>query len=146
MWVDQNGVHVNEIELKNIISDENRLLFIGTDSHSFGSVWLFATVICCYTPGHGGRFFTKRNRIPKENIRTLVDRLLHEAHLSIEAAQEIEKLYDRKPAIHVDVAKRGALSSKFYTNVTSYVSGMGYEVATKPNAWASSSVADRQAR
>lgn len=146
MWVDQSGSHINEDELKCIVLDKNRNLFIGTDSHSFGNFWLFATVICCYVPGSGGRFFTKRIRISKNEIKTLVDRLLHEAHLSIEAAQEVEKLCDRKPAIHVDVSKRGTMSSKFYTSVTSYVMGMGYEVATKPNSWASSCVADRQAR
>ena len=70
------------------VSDQKKLLFVGTDSHSFGNYWLFATVICCYAPGNGGRFFTKRKRIPKEQIKTLIDRLLHEAHLSIEAAQE----------------------------------------------------------
>jgi predicted RNase H-related nuclease YkuK (DUF458 family) len=146
MWTEYTGSTIDEENLKTIVSDRKKLLFVGTDSHSFGNYWLFATVICCYVPGNGGRFFTKKKRVPKEQIKTLIDRLLHEAHLSIEAAQEVENLCDRKPAIHVDIATKDSLSSKFHSNVTSYVLGMGYEVATKPNAWASSCVADRQAR
>lgn len=146
MWIKANGDGIEDDVLRQSIANKNYLLYVGTDSHSYGSFWLFATVICCYRPGNGGKFFTKRVKIPKNEIKTLVDRLLREAYLSIEAAQEVENLCDRRPEIHVDVASRNTLSSKFYTNVISYVKGMGYEVASKPNAWASSCIADRQAR
>jgi predicted RNase H-related nuclease YkuK (DUF458 family) len=146
MWIKANGDTIEDNTLKQVVANKNDLLYVGTDSHSYGSFWLFATVICCYRPGQGGTFFTKRVKVSKNDIKTLVDRLLHEAYLSIEAAQEVENLCDRRPEIHVDVATKNSLSSKFYTNVVSYVKGMGYEVAAKPNAWASSCIADKQAR
>jgi predicted RNase H-related nuclease YkuK (DUF458 family) len=131
--------------LKDVNNLEN-MIYVGTDSHAYNNEWLFATVICCHTPGKGGRFYTKRLKFPKTNFRSLLERLLHEVYLSIEIAQEIESLTGRKPEVHVDVSTKGNGSGRFYSYVVSYVLGMGFNVTCKPNAWASSSVADRQAR
>jgi predicted RNase H-related nuclease YkuK (DUF458 family) len=146
MWFEGSGAEANVDQMKSTITNPEMRLYVGTDSHSFGGIWLFATVICCHIPGRGGRFYTRRNRIPKDSIKTLPDRLLHEAYLSISAAQEIEELYGKRPEIHLDVSKKNQGSGRFYSIVTSYVLGMGYSVSVKPDAWASSSIADRQAR
>lgn len=146
MWLEPSGEPADSLSMKNVISNNENIVYIGTDSHSSGQVWIFATVICCHIPGRGGRFYTKRIKFDRNKFLTLADRLLHEAFLSIEAAQEVEELTGKKPKIHIDVAKKDTSSSKFHKNISSYVSGMGYEVTSKPDAWASSSVADRQAR
>lgn len=146
MWLEHSGNVAADDDFLSTISNKENDLYVGTDSHSFGEHWLFATVICCHKPGNGGRYFTKRIRIIKNNLKTLADRLLHEAHLSIEAAQEVENLTGRKPKVHVDVSKKGTNSARFHVSVTSYVKGMGYDVTSKPDSWASSCVADRNAR
>lgn len=146
MWIEPSGNIANEVDMNVTIGNLNNEVYVGTDSHSYGTKWIFATVICCHTPGRGGRFFTKRVEYQKEQFKTLPDRLLQEAHLSIEAAQEIENSLGRKPQIHIDVSKKGSASSKFHSIIFSYVSGMGYAVTSKPDSWASSCVADRQAR
>lgn len=146
MWFDSIGQIVESEKIIQDLGDPGFNVCIGTDSHSYGEVWLFATVICCHRPGLGGRFYTRRMKVPRANINNLPERLLHEAYLSIDAAQEFEEFCVKKPQIHLDVAKKGTSSARFHSNVSSYVSGMGFEVATKPDAWASSCVADRQAR
>ena len=113
MWIKANGDSVEDETLKQFIANKNDLIYVGTDSHSYGNFWLFATVICCYKPGNGGIFFTKRIKIPKNEIKTLVDRLLHEAHLSIEAAQEVEKnfyLEQSTTSHHLNTLKRAGIT------------------------------------
>jgi predicted RNase H-related nuclease YkuK (DUF458 family) len=146
MWLEPSGERDRTIEMFEDIKVQENKTYVGTDSHSYGKDWLFATVVCCHTPGRGGRFYTKRMRFPKEKFKTLVDRLLYEAYLSVEIAQEIEETTGRKAKVHVDVSSRDTMSSKFHSNVSSYVLGMGFEVSCKPESWASSCVADRQAR
>ena len=146
MWVDSFGNDVQFDDIKKTVSNPENMVYIGTDSHAYGGIWLFATVICCHVPGRGGRFYTKRIKILRDEFRTLPERLIHEAYLSISAAQEVEEHCYNKPKIHVDISKKGNGSAKSYSVVSSYVLGMGYDVMTKPDAWASSSVADRQAR
>ena len=146
MWLKPSGEPADSVSMKNAILNNESVVYVGTDSHSFGRIWIFATVVCCHIPGRGGRFYTKRQKFERNKFLTLADRLLHEAFLSIEAAQEVEELTGKKPKIHIDVSKKDASSAKFHKNISSYVTGMGYEVASKPDAWASSSVADRQAR
>jgi predicted RNase H-related nuclease YkuK (DUF458 family) len=133
-------------EMLKDVNNPDVFVYVGTDSHSYGNEWLFATVICCHVPGHGGRIYKKRLKFSKNAFQTLYDRLLHEVYLSIEIAQEIEKLTGKKPQVHVDIAKQGTKSAKFYSNITSYVLGMGFMVTCKPDSWASSSIADRYAR
>ena len=121
-------------------------IYVGTDSHSYGKDWVFATVICCHIPGSGGRFYTKKMKFPKTQFKTLFERLIQEAHLSIEASQIVEDLCGKRPDIHIDVSPNNFVSSRFHSSVASYVSSMGYRVTSKPDSWASSCVADRQAR
>lgn len=145
----KNKMNLNFDRLSELMQDinnnENRI-YVGTDSHSFGNDWLFATVICCHTPGKGGRFYTKKMKFPKSTFKTLFERLIHEAHLSIETSQKIEEMCGRRPDIHIDVSPSNFASSKCHSSVSSYVIGMGYNVTSKPDSWASSCVADRQAR
>ena len=146
MWLKPLEERDRTVEMFNDIRTPENKIYVGTDSHSYGQDWLFATVVCCYTPGSGGRFYTQRACFPKEKFRILADRLFYEAFLSVEIAQEIEEITGRKAEVHVDISLKDTKSSKFYNSISSYVIGMGYDVSCKPESWASSCVADRQAR
>jgi predicted RNase H-related nuclease YkuK (DUF458 family) len=71
---------------------------------------------------------------------------MQETTLSVLAAEEIKTLTEKKVTIHADVALSDTASSRYKKHVESFVKSMGFPVLTKPESWASSSIADRKAR
>jgi len=74
------------------------------------------------------------------------ERMLFEVTNSVEVAYEISPLldtYDIPLEVHADINPNiKCESSKALSEAVGYILGMGYEFRVKPNAWASSSVAD----
>ena len=145
-WLDARGAPVNPVEFVQSLNRESGELHVGSDSHSTGEDWLFATVVCVYVEGRGGSFYYRRSRFRKESFPNLFDRLMKETTLSILAAEEIREITGKNVTIHADVATSTSLSSKYKGAVVSYVEAMGFPVVTKPDSWASSSIADKKAR
>jgi len=147
MWIDGQG---NEISFDNIVSAINQdyEVFVGTDSQLVANSWIFATVICFYSPGKGGRFFFQRRRKKKSDHVTLEDRLLSEVHHSVDVADEIRKLRpDIEINVHADISSRsGEKSNKVAKLAENYISGMGFRPQIKPEAWAAAAIADRFTR
>lgn len=145
-WLNSHGQVVSLDSLIKEASKEGAQIHVGSDSHLVGGKWIFATAVCIYFPQSGGTFFYRRSKHSRNEFRTLYDRLMKETTLSIMAAEEIKDFLDTDIVIHSDVATCDTESAKYHTMVKGYVSAMGYEILVKPNAWASSAVADKVSR
>ena len=145
-WLDARGDPVVLDEFVQSLNRESGELHVGSDSHSTGDDWLFATAVCVYVEGKGGCFYYRRSRFRKDSFPNLFDRLMKETTLSILAAEEIREITGKSVTIHADVATSSSVSSKYKGAVVSYVEAMGFPVVTKPDSWASSSIADKKAR
>jgi len=144
MWLDPRG---NQQELSDIINqiDDTCEVFVGSDSQLSSGWWIFASAICLYWPGKGGRYFFKRDKRCRSTYSCLEERLLSEVHNSVIVADQIRQ---NKPElrihVHADIASspRGR-SNKVAKLAQSYISGMGFSAAIKPDAWAAATVADK---
>lgn len=145
-WLNPSGKELTNDELLKMLSREGAEIHVGSDSHLIGGEWLFATAVCAYVDGHGGSFCYRRKKFPKAQHRNLYERLMQETTLSILAAEDIRSLTDKKVTIHADIAFSDTASAKYRKQVESFVRAMGFPVLTKPQSWASSSIADKKAR
>jgi len=123
---------------------DNKAVFIGTDSQMHDHKQEYVTAIVVYTEGKGGTTFHTKTFTGEP--RSLREKLVNEAWLSVYTAWEIEKVLPAGvdlAAIHLDVNpdKRWA-SSKYHDEIYGLVKGQGFEVVTKPGAWVASYVAE----
>lgn len=147
MWLDPHG---NQKKLSDIINqiDETCEVFVGSDSQLNSGFWIFASVICLYWPGQGGRYFFRRDKKCRSTYSCLEDRLLSEVHSSVIIADEIRQ---RKPwlqiHVHADIASNPQEKSNKVAKIAqSYIAGMGFSAAIKPDAWAAATIADKLTR
>lgn len=147
MWLDPHG---NQRELSEIIDqiDDNCEVFVGSDSQLSSGSWIFASVICLYWPGKGGRYFFKRDRRSKSTYSCLEDRLLSEVHSSVVVADQIRQNRPQLQInVHADIASTPhAKSNKIAKIAQSYILGMGFSATIKPDAWAAATIADKLTR
>jgi len=126
-------------------------LIIGTDSKVNGDKdeVEFVTAIVIHRLGNGGRYFW--HKIKKNKIYNLHQKIYQEVVLSIEFAQKLlkllEKKWDNKEAnynleIHIDVGENGK-SRDVIKEVVGMVKGNGFNAQIKPAAYAASHVADK---
>jgi uncharacterized protein len=126
--------------------DSDYQIFLGTDSqlHKNQKSIIYATCIVLYKKGKGGVIFTKKKK--SYNKCSLRERLMKEVWLSLEVAFELSSILTKniELIIHIDVNRSIKHKSGSYVNeLVSLVSGQGFKVAVKPDAWAAQSVADR---
>jgi predicted RNase H-related nuclease YkuK (DUF458 family) len=147
MWLEPNG---NQRDFDEIIAqiDDECEVFVGSDSQLSSGSWLFASVICLYWPGRGGRFFFKRDRRSKSTYACLEDRLLSEVYSSVTIADQIRQT---KPLIQINIHADIASSPKHRSNkvakiAQNYITGMGFLPAIKPDSWAAGTIADKLTR
>ncbi len=130
---------------------------IGTDSQKNSNGYRFATVIVIIREenlgdgvvmGRGGMIVAKTYYSDKykQTRGGVKERMLFEVANSVEVAYEISPLldtYNIPLEVHADINPDVKWeSSKALSEAVGYILGMGYEFRVKPNAWASSSVAD----
>ena len=120
-------------------------IHIGCDSQERGQQISYAVSLCMYIPGHGGHVISKRV-ITKTASR--YEKLWKEVELSIAAAEELESVISQQEmSIHVDYnIKPEEESHKLYDAGIGYITACGYKALGKPNAWASTKVADKVCR
>jgi len=118
---------------------------IGTDSQVKGPETEFATVIVFLREGRGGFMF-----IHNEKTRrgfSIKERMLLEVAKSIEIAYELCDLftkYDVDMEVHADInTNPNFKSNDALKEATGYILGMGFAFKAKPEAFASSSCANR---
>ena len=118
---------------------------IGSDSQVKGSVIEYATVIV-FLREHKGGFMLISNASQESNI-SLKERMITEVAKSVEIAYHLCDLLDKYNVdleVHADInTNPNFKSNKALKEAMGYILGMGFVFKAKPNAFASSSCADK---
>ncbi|MGI8584291.1 MAG: ribonuclease H-like YkuK family protein [Chitinophagaceae bacterium] len=118
---------------------------IGTDSQIKGAETEFATVIVFLREGHGGFMFIHNAK--KRHVYSIKERMLVEVAKSIEIAYELcdlFTLYDIDMEVHADINTNPHFkSNEALREAMGYILGMGFAFKAKPEAFASSSCANK---
>ena len=153
MWRNFNGQSIQEpikFSVEKIIIREHELgnklkVCIGTDSQVKGNYTEFATVIVFLRKGKGG-FMLIHNEQSTVNY-SIKERMIMEVSKSIEIAYELCELftiYDVDMEVHADINTNPQFKSNVaLSEATGYILGMGFAFKTKPEAFASSSCANK---
>lgn len=153
LWRKFNGDYLNlpikqavESAIQREVEKGYRLkVCIGTDSQVKGHETEFATVIVFLREGHGGFMFI-HNEKTKQPF-SIKERMLTEVAKSIEIAYELCDLftrYDVDMEVHADINTNPQFkSNEALREATGYILGMGFAFKAKPEAFASSSCANK---
>ncbi len=118
---------------------------IGTDSQVKGRETEFATVIVFLREGHGGFMFIHNEKTLQQH--SIKERMLVEVAKSIEIAYELCNLftmYDVDMEVHADINTNPQFkSNEALREAMGYILGMGFAFKAKPEAFASSSCANK---
>ncbi len=118
---------------------------IGTDSQVRGKDIGFATVIVFLRKGKGGFMFI--NASVESRTMSIRERMINEVSRSVTLAYELSVVweeFDIPLEIHADINTDASFKSNVaLKEAMGYIKGMGYEFKAKPNAFASSSCADK---
>lgn len=136
---------VEEVILKEAECGNKLKVCIGTDSQVKAAETEFATVIVFLREGKGGFMFIHNE---KTEVRySIKERMLLEVAKSIEIAYELCDLftqYDIDMEVHADINTNPQFkSNEALREATGYILGMGFAFKAKPEAFASSSCANR---
>ena len=126
-------------------------IHVGSDSHKRKGCpgeWLFANVVCLYTPGKSGTYFYRRVIVKRNYKDDLYSRIMEEASQSISLANNIAQLIKTKKIyVHSDTNTDFRYPTAKFTNIIkNWVLSCGFDFVCKPDSWASSGVADRHAK
>lgn len=120
-------------------------VFIGTDSQIQKNGCTFVTAICL----HGARnksayYFFRKFKEPFRDYNQLNARIMCEAQHSVDIATELYEIYPQANVeIHVDIGRSQRSATRNLVDaVKGWITGIGLKCKVKPNAWASSGVAD----
>jgi hypothetical protein len=138
--------HAVEAAIKREMGKGYRLkVCIGTDSQVKGQETEFATVIVFLREGHGGFMFI-HNEKTKHQF-TIKERMLTEVAKSIEIAYELCNLFtihNVDMEVHADINTNPHFKSNdALKEAMGYILGMGFAFKAKPEAFASSSCANK---
>jgi len=118
---------------------------IGTDSQVRGDETEFATVIVFLREKHGGFMFISNEKTRQKY--SIKERMLVEVARSIEIAYELCDLfteYDVDMEVHADINTNPQFkSNEALREAMGYILGMGFAFKAKPEAFASSSCANK---
>ena len=153
-WRQLNGNKIEEPILERVESTIIRELTagyklkvcIGTDSLVKGDVVEFATVIVFLREKRGG-FMYISNSSMKEQDMSLKERMIHEVSKSVQVAYDLCPLLDKHKVeleVHADINTDPEFqSNSALKDAMGYILGMGFVFKAKPDAFASSSCADK---
>ncbi len=118
---------------------------IGTDSRVRGTVVEYATVIVFLREKKGGYMLINNQRIHQE--MSLKERMITEVSKSVDIAYRICHLLDKygvELEVHADInTDPNFPSNEALKEAMGYILGMGFVFKAKPDAFASSSCADK---
>ncbi len=152
-WRKYNGdsidLPIKEMVEKTILrekADGHRLkVCIGTDSQVYGTTTEYATVIVFLREKKGGFMFISSDKT--EQKMSLKERMINEVGKSVEIAYSLCNLLDEHDVeleVHADINTDPSFKSNTaLKEAMGYILGMGFVFKAKPNAFASSSCADR---
>ena len=137
-------------EVHNVLMREKEMGYelkvcIGTDSQVKSKVIEFATVIVFIRKGKGG-FMYIHNEITKQKM-SIKQRMLMEVGKSIEVAYALCNIFSRYSVdmeVHADINTNPSFKSNdALKEAMGYIMGMGFVFKAKPEAFASSSCANK---
>ena len=152
-WRKLDGTRIKqslEDEVRSVIVREKQAghqlkVCIGTDSQVKGKETEFATVIVFLREGHGGFMFIHNEKTLHQY--SIKERMLVEVAKSIEIAYELcdlFTLYDVDMEVHADINTNPHFkSNEALREAMGYILGMGFAFKAKPEAFASSSCANK---
>lgn len=136
---------VRKTVLKEIEEGNQLKVCIGTDSQAKGKETDFATVIVFIRKGKGGFMFI-RNEVTSQKMY-IKERMLLEVAKSIEVAYalcNIFTMYGVDMEVHADInTNPNFKSNDALKEAMGYIQGMGFAFKAKPDAFASSSCANK---
>lgn len=136
---------VEQVIIKESEAGNNLKVCIGTDSQVKGKITEFATVIVFLREGRGGFMFLHNDSTTHQY--SIKERMLVEVAKSIEIAYELcdlFTLYDVDMEVHADINTNPQFkSNEALREAMGYILGMGYAFKAKPEAFASSSCANK---
>ena len=136
-WIALGGKPIMDIRnrIQQRFNADRFTFHVGTDSKSYSDHTIITTTICFRENRNGALVAYQRNKI--KNFNNVMERLLHETIVSLEAAKMVQEITGIPPTIHADVnSKETALSYKMLNVIMGMVQGMGYPIKVKPDAWA----------
>lgn len=152
-WRRLNGQKI-ELPIKNAVESTivrerkagHRLkVCIGSDSQVRGKVVEFATVIVFLREQKGGFMFIHNSKMEKK--MSLKERMIMEVAKSVEIAYSLCDLLDKYSVeleVHADINTDPAFQSNTaLKEAMGYILGMGFVFKAKPDAFASTSCADK---
>ena len=144
--IDLPIIHAVENAIKRETAAGFRLkVCIGTDSQVKGKETEFATVIVFLREGHGGFMFIHNEKTRQQF--SIKERMLVEVAKSIEIAYDLCNLftkYDVDMEVHADINTNPQFKSNLaLREAMGYILGMGFAFKAKPEAFASSSCANK---
>lgn len=118
---------------------------IGTDSAAHSNYIEFATVIVFLREKRGGFMFVHNEKVTKK--MSLKERMIVEVGKSVEIAYQLCEILDK---YHIELEVHADINTdpNFQSNIAlkeamGYILGMGFTFKAKPDAFASSSCADK---
>ena len=152
-WRKLNGEKIRrpiEDEVRAVLVREKEMghqlkVCIGTDSQMKGKETEFGTVIVFIRKGKGG-FMYIHNETTKQKM-SIKQRMLTEVAMSIDVAYGLCRLftlYDVDMEVHADINTNPSFKSNdALKEAMGYIIGMGFAFKAKPEAFASSSCANK---
>ncbi|MDG1298169.1 MAG: ribonuclease H-like YkuK family protein [Saprospiraceae bacterium] len=144
--IDTIKTKVEETIIKEIADGHKLKVCIGTDSQVKGSIVEFACVIVFLREKKGGFMYINNYRMEKNDM-SLKRRMILEVSRSVEVAYSLCDVFDRHDVeleIHADINTDPYFASnKALKEAMGYILGMGFVFKAKPDAFASSSCADK---
>ena len=137
-------------EITNVLKRERKLghemkVCIGTDSQVKGNVTELATVIVFIRKGKGGFMYIQNERTHQK--MSIKQRMLMEVAKSIDVAYTLCNIFSRFSVameVHVDInTNPNFKSNDALKEAMGYIVGMGFAFKAKPEAFASSSCANK---
>lgn len=118
---------------------------VGTDSQVYRNHIEFASVVVFLRQGSGGFMFINNHK--HIGVMSIKERMINEVSKSIEVAYSICHLLDKYKVdleVHADInTNPGFKSNTALSEAMGYIMGMGFQFKAKPEAFASSSCADK---
>lgn len=123
----------------------NLKICVGTDSQVYRNRIEFASVVVFLREGSGGFMYINNHR--HIGVMSIKERMILEVSKSIEVAYSICHLLDKHKVdleVHADINTNPNFKSNSALNeAMGYILGMGFQFKAKPDAFASSTCADK---
>ena len=140
--------HVEGIILESLTKDIPLKICIGADSQVYSEVVELATAIVFIRKGNGGFMLVNKEKLP--NNMGLRERMITEVSRAVQTAYSMSKLWDKYDIdleVHADINTDPSFKSQVaLKEAMGYILGMGYKFKAKPDAFASSSCANKIVR